>query len=159
VMSIDRLSPHFSYHEGTHSDTAVRQGIPNEPDEMQLSNMVALCKNVLEPLRLHFGKPIRVNSMFRSQKLNELIGGSSVSQHCKGEAVDIVGTGGLSNKMIFDYIVENLEFDQIIWEFGTDENPNWVHVSYKREGQNRGKLTRALRENGHTVYRAYSSEV
>jgi len=134
-----RISKHISYKEGTHSNTATRRRIRNEPNETQLEAMKLLAKKVFEPLRIHFDKPIRVNSFFRSAALNKAIGGSRTSQHCTGEAIDIDATNGITNKQLFDYIKDNLEFDQLIWEYGTDEEPDWVHVSYNSE-RNRGVI-------------------
>lgn len=146
----DKISDHITYKEGTHSNTATRRKMKNEPDDMQLKRMKLLAEKVFEPLRNEFDEPIRVNSFFRSVKLNKAIGGSRTSQHCKGEAIDMDATNGITNKQLFDYIKDNLEFDQLIWEFGTDLEPDWVHVSYKEKG-NRRKILRAY--NDHPTYR------
>jgi hypothetical protein len=103
---------------------------------------------------LHFKTPIFISSGYRSQALNAFIKGSASSQHCKGQAIDIDmdgSKGGVTNKMVFDFIVSRLEWDQIIWEFGTDSNPDWVHVSYVKTGNRKQKL-RAVRVGGKTVY-------
>ena len=148
-----RISKHISYKEATQSQTAVRKGINNEPDAYQLQNMQVLAEKVFEPLREHFGVPIAINSFFRSQKLNKAIGGAAGSQHTQGRAIDIDDTlGGVSNKQMFEYIKANLDFDQLIWEFGNDNNPDWVHVSYVSPSENRNRVLRASKKNGKTVY-------
>ena len=108
-MAVTKISKHISYKEGTHSNTAVRRRMRNEPDETQLAAMKLLSKKVFEPLRVHFDQPIRVNSFFRSAALNKAIGGSRTSQHCSGEAIDIDATNGITNKQLFDYIQDNLD--------------------------------------------------
>ena len=148
-----RISKHISYKEATRSQTAVRKGINNEPDAYQLQNMQVLAEKVFEPLREHFGVPIAINSFFRSQKLNKAIGGAAGSQHTQGRAIDIDDTlGGVSNKQMFEYIKANLDFDQLIWEFGNDNNPDWVHISYVSESENRKRVLKASKKNGKTVY-------
>ena len=148
------ISEHISYREGTFSVTAKRLGIENEPDEKQLENMRLLAEKIFEPLRQYVGKPIKINSFFRSPDLNKAIGGSSKSQHCKGQAIDIDDTyGNMKNYGMYNFIKENLDFDQMIWEFGDDENPDWVHVSYVSEEENRNRCLKAVRENSRTVYK------
>jgi zinc D-Ala-D-Ala carboxypeptidase len=148
-----RISKHISYKEATQSQTAVRKGINNEPDAYQLQNMQLLAEKIFEPLREHFGVPIAINSFFRSQKLNKAIGGATGSQHTQGRAIDIDDTlGGVSNKQMFDWIRENLDFDQLIWEFGNSQNPDWVHISYVSESENRNRVLKASKKNGKTVY-------
>lgn len=147
-----KISAHISYKEATYSATATRKGITNVPDAKQLKAMQALAKNVFEPLRKHFNEPIRINSFFRSLLLNKTIGGSKTSQHCTGEAIDLDGMNGITNKQLYDYIKNSLEFDQLIWEFGTDKEPDWVHVSYTTTKTNRNELLRAQRKNGKSVY-------
>ena len=148
-----RISKHISYKEATQSQTAVRKGINNEPDAYQLQNMQVLAEKVFEPLREHFGVPIAINSFFRSQKLNKAIGGATGSQHTQGRAIDIDDTlGGVSNKQMFDWIRENLDYDQLIWEFGNDNNPDWVHISYVSESENRKRVLKASKKNGKTIY-------
>ena len=147
-----RISKHISIKEATRSNTAERLGIDNFPDSPTLVNMQALAENVFEPLREHFGHPIYITSFYRSPELNKAIGGSTTSQHCKGEAIDIDDVIGEStNADFFNYIKDNLEFDQLIWEFGNDDNPNWVHVSYNASN-NRGNVLKAVKENGKTKY-------
>ena len=148
------ISEHISYREGTFSVTAKRLGIENEPDEKQLENMRLLAEKIFEPLRKYVGKPIKINSFFRSPDLNKAIGGSSKSQHCRGQAIDIDDTyGNMKNYGMYNFIKENLDFDQMIWEFGDDENPDWVHVSYVSEEENRNRCLKAVRENSRTVYK------
>jgi hypothetical protein len=150
---MEKISKHISYKEGTRSITALRKGINNIPNDYELANMEAIAANVFEPLRKWVGGPIKINSFFRCEELNTAIGGSSNSQHCQGRAIDIDDTYGYkTNAEMFEYIRTNLNFDQIIWEFGTDTNPEWVHVSYVSEEQNRKRCLKASRENGKTVY-------
>ena len=148
-----RISKHISYKEATQSQTAARKGISNDPDAYQLQNMQLLAEKVFEPLREHFGVPIAINSFFRSQKLNKAIGGASGSQHTQGRAIDIDDTlGGVSNKQMFEYIKNHLDFDQLIWEFGDNNNPAWVHISYVSPTENRNRVLKASKKNGKTVY-------
>ena len=128
---MQRISQHISYKEATFSETATRQDIDNTPSEDQLCRMSTLAENVFEPLRAYVGGPIKINSFFRSMALNRAIGGAKSSQHMRGEAIDIDDTfGRMSNRDMFVFIKDELDFDQLIWEFGNDENPDWVHVSY-----------------------------
>jgi hypothetical protein len=150
---MEKISKHISYKEGTRSITALRKGINNIPNDYELANMEAIAANIFEPLRKWVGGPIKINSFFRCKELNTAIGGSSNSQHCQGRAIDIDDTyGHKTNAEMFEYIRTNLNFDQIIWEFGTDTNPEWVHVSYVSEEQNRKRCLKASRENEKTVY-------
>jgi hypothetical protein len=153
-----QLSEHLSLAEVTRSETAKRKGISNMPTEAHLANFKLLAEKVFEPIRMHFGKPIHISSGYRSDALNKAIGGSKTSQHCSGEAIDIDMDGsahGITNKMVFDYIKDNLEFDQLIWEFGTSTNPDWVHVSYESSKKQRKQILRAVKKNGKTVYEIY----
>ena len=148
-----RISKHISYKEATQSQTATRKGISNDPDAYQLQNMQLLAEKVFEAIREHFGVPIAINSFFRSQKLNKAIGGASGSQHTQGRAIDIDDTlGGVSNKQMFEYIKNHLDFDQLIWEFGDNNNPAWVHISYVSESENRRRVLKASKKNGKTIY-------
>jgi len=148
-----KISEHISYKEATRSVTALRLGIDNTPNEYQLQNMEIIAKNVFEPLRKAVGGPIKINSFMRVEKLNQAIGGSSRSQHCQGRAMDLDDTYGYwTNAEMYHYIKNNLDFDQIIWEFGTDENPDWVHVSYVDADSNRKRCLKAIKENGKTKY-------
>ena len=150
---MNRISKHISYKEATRSNTALRLGIENIPNEYQLQNMEMVAKHVFEPLRVAIDAPIKINSFFRCEELNKAIGGSTKSQHCQGRAIDIDDYyGNVSNAFMYHYIKDNLDCDQLIWEFGTDENPDWVHVSYVDGDSNRQRCLRAIRENGKTKY-------
>jgi hypothetical protein len=143
-----QLSAHFSLAEFTRSESAKRHGVSNQPTKEHLENIKVLCEKVLEPLRMRFG-PINISSGYRSKVLNHYIGGSLKSQHCEGKAADLDmdGMANVSNKEIFEYIKNNLEFDQLINEF----NYAWVHVSYNL-GKNRKQVLDALKVNNKTVY-------
>lgn len=132
------ISPHITYNEAVKSQTAIRFGIDNTPNAPQLECMKLVALKIFEPLREHFGVPIGISSFFRSKKLNARIGGAKNSQHCTGEAIDIDGDiyGQVSNTEIFNWIRDNLAFDQLIREYGTS---GWVHVSYRSQG-NRGQV-------------------
>tara|TARA_R110001606_G_scaffold389025_1_gene554765 strand:- start:601 stop:1056 length:456 start_codon:yes stop_codon:yes gene_type:complete len=148
------ISKHISYKEGVYSNTATRVGINNDPNDEQLENMELIAREVFEPLRVWVGGPIKINSFFRSPELNTAIGGSGKSQHCKGQAIDIDDTfGKATNAEMYHWIKENLDFDQMIWEFGDDENPNWVHVSYVSPRENRNRCLLAYKENKKTKYK------
>ena len=150
---MERISEHVSYKEGVRSNTATRLDIDNTPDGYAEGNMAAIAYSIFEPLRKWVGGPIKINSFYRSKKLNKAIGGSSRSQHCQGRAMDLDDTfGHKTNAEMFNYIADNLNYDQIIWEFGDDENPDWVHVSYVSEDENRGRALRAYKEKGKTKY-------
>ena len=148
-----KISKHISYEEATYSSTANRLGINNTPGHEHVKNMKLVAEAIFEPLRAHFAVPIGVTSFYRCEALNRALKGSLRSSHMKGEAIDIDADvyGGLSNKDIFEYIKDNLEFDQLIWEFGNDDNPNWVHVSYNADN-NRGNILKAFKKNGKTKY-------
>jgi zinc D-Ala-D-Ala carboxypeptidase len=153
-----KLSEHLSLSEVTRSETAKRNGISNMPTEQHIANFKLLAENVFEPIRNHFRCPIHISSGYRSIELNRAIKGSLTSQHCQGEAIDIDMDGssnGVTNKMVFDYIKDNLEFDQLIWEFGTSQNPDWIHVSYESTGKQRKQILKAIRVNGSTQYSPY----
>ena len=147
-----RLSKNLTLGEATKSHTAIKYGISNKPSGDHLSNLIQIASKIFQPVRDHFQKPIIVSSGYRSQALNDIIGGASASQHSKGEALDL--DGSVENFLIFEYIKNNLEFDQLIWEFGDDENPDWVHVSYK-SGKNRGEVLQAVRQNGRVIYKRW----
>ena len=147
------ISKHVSYKEGVYSTTATRLGIDNTPGDDQLHFMELIAEKVFEPLREWVGGPIKINSFYRSPELNKAIGGSTKSQHCKGQAMDIDDTlDKVTNAEMFNWIKENLDFDQMIWEFGDDDNPNWVHISYVSEEKNRNRCLRAFKSGGKTVY-------
>ena len=148
------ISNHISYKEATYSNTATRRGIDNIPNEEQLENMQLISEAVFEPLRVYVGGPIKINSFFRSPKLNTAIGGSKTSQHCKGQAMDIDDTfGHITNAEMYFWIKENIDFDQMIWEFGDDKNPNWVHISYVSPEKNRNRCLLAYKEGRKTKYK------
>ena len=151
---MERISKHITHKEAVHSNTALRLNLKNNPDDYQVSNMVGIATHVFEPLREYVGGPIKINSMFRSEELNTAIGGSKSSQHCQGRAIDLDDTfGHKTNAEMFNYIKENLSFDQMIWEFGDSTNPDWVHVSYVSQEENRKKILIAEKINGRTSYR------
>ena len=148
------ISKHVSIKEGVYSITATRLGIDNEPNKEQLANMKLLAEEIFEPLRAYVGGPIKINSFFRCPELNKAIGGSGKSQHCHGQAIDIDDTfGRCTNAEMFEFIKKHLDFDQIIWEFGDETNPDWVHVSYVSPDQNRNRCLQAYKENGKTNYK------
>lgn len=149
------LSKNLTLSEVTVSKTAKKHGISNEPTIEHLENLKAIAQNVFQPLRDHFNTPIFVSSGYRSEALSKKIKGASrTSQHTKGEALDLDADvfGGVTNADIFNYIKDNLEFDQMIWEYGDENNPDWVHVSYKKDGSNRGQILRCVRINGKPSY-------
>ena len=147
------ISKHISYKEGVYSNTATRRGIENTPNDEQLKCMETIAEEIFEPLRAYVGGPIKINSFFRSPELNKAIGGSGKSQHCKGQAIDIDDTfGRMTNAEMYHWIKEYLDFDQMIWEFGDDDNPAWVHVSYVSAEDNRNRCLKAYKENGKTAY-------
>ena len=150
-----QLSKNLSLAEVTKSITANRLGIDNTPDEWTTENLRQTAINIFQPLRDAFGCPIYVSSGYRSAELNTAIGGSRRSQHVEGRAFDLDADvyGGCTNSQIFNWIKENLEFDQLIWEFGDQDNPDWVHVSYVYDGINRKRCLKACRDdNGKTYY-------
>jgi zinc D-Ala-D-Ala carboxypeptidase len=150
---MNKISEHISYKEAVASATAQRMDINNDPDESQLERMRILSEKIFEPLRSHVGGPIRINSFFRSTNLNSAIGGSITSQHCRGQAMDLDDSYGYAtNAEMYHFIKNNLDFDQMIWEFGDDENPSWVHVSYVSQEKNRNRCLKAYKEHGKTRY-------
>jgi hypothetical protein len=152
-----QLSKNLTLAEVTRSESAKRKGISNEPTPEHIENFKKLAEKVFQPIREHFGIPIHISSGYRSKALNSAIGGSLSSQHCSGEAIDIDMDGSsITNKQVFDFIKDNLVFDQMIWEFGTDKNPDWVHVSYESTGKQRKQILKAVRTNGKTSYVIYT---
>ncbi len=150
-----QISKHLSLAEVSRSETAKRKGINNTPSGEHLENFKKLAENIFEPIREHFAVPIHISSGYRSKELNASIGGASSSQHCSGEAIDIDMDGsssGVSNADVFKYIKDNLNFDQLIWEFGSDSNPDWVHVSYESTGKQRKQILKAVKSGGKTSY-------
>jgi hypothetical protein len=151
-----QLSKNLALAEVTRSETAKRNGISNMPTPEHIENFKKLAENVFQPIREHFGVPIHISSGYRSKALNAAVKGSLSSQHCTGEAIDIDMDGtAITNKQIFDFIKDNLVFDQMIWEFGTDTNPDWVHVSYESTGKQRKQILKAKKVGGKTVYAPY----
>lgn len=153
-----KLSEHLDLSEVIRSESAKRNGISNMPIESHIRNLKLLAENIFQPIRNNFRCPIHISSAYRSIELNRIVKGSLTSQHCTGEAIDIDMDGtpnGVTNKMVFNYIKDNLEFDQLIWEFGTNDNPDWVHVSYESTGKQRKQVLKAIRNNGKTQYKTY----
>jgi len=150
------ISKNITLAESTKSQSAIRLGIKNEPNKDQIEAMKYVAENIFERVRTHFGnKPIAISSFFRNSATNKAVGGSQTSQHCKGEAMDIDADtfGGITNKEIFNYIKDNLDFDQLIWEFGDNKNPDWVHVSLVK-GLNKRQVLKAAKDaNGRTFYK------
>jgi putative chitinase len=150
-----QLSEHFNLKEFTKSETAIRKRIDNTPNAVHANNLKVVCEKILEPVRKHYGKPVRINSGYRGPALNAAVGGSSKSQHCNGEAIDFE-IDGLPNPELAKWVSENCEFDQIILEFyDPKEGPNsgWVHASYTSTGTNRKQKLTAVTVNGKTVYK------
>ena len=150
-----KLSKNLSLSECTKSNTASRLGINNTPDdEWIVENLKGIAEEVFQPIREAFKCPIYVSSGYRSEELNVAIGGSVRSQHVQGRALDLDADvfGRCTNGEIFQYILNNLTFDQLIWEFGDQDNPDWVHVSYVRDGVNRGRCLKACRDEKGKVY-------
>jgi len=149
------ISKHISWKEATGSKTAEKKEIENVPNDVQIVAMKKLAKEIFEPLREWANEPIRVNSFFRSPELCEAIGSKATSQHAKGQAIDIDATGMKTNAELFNYIKDELDFDQLIWEFGDDENPDWIHVSYVGVNGNRKRILKAVKEGKKTNYEIY----
>ena len=160
-MNKENISTNISYKEATYSNTAVTNKISNDPTEAQLSNMRVLAVEVFEKVREYFKVPLYISSFFRSKELNNVLKGSATSQHCanNGAAMDIDADvyKRVTNKEIFDYILNNLDFDQLIWEFGNDDNPDWVHVSYISPELNRKQVFKATKnKQNKTIYVNYN---
>jgi len=150
---MSNISKHISLKEATYSATGEAKKIDNSPTAEHLANMKLLAEKVFEPVRDWYGKPIKINSFYRGKALNAAIpGSSSTSQHSFGQAMDMDTSS--DNKKLFDYIKDNLEWDQLIFEGGTDANPDWVHVSYKKTG-NRKQVLRMRKVNGKSTYEPY----
>ncbi|MBC7382817.1 MAG: hypothetical protein H7296_07445 [Bacteroidia bacterium] len=150
------ISDHITLAEATYSPKAIALGYKNTPGAEELKNMKLLATNVYEPLRAGLGNhPLKINSFFRSELLNQAIGGANGSQHVQGQAIDLDGLS-CTNANIFHYIKENLVFDKLIWEFGTNKNPDWVHVSYNSNG-NRKQILVGTKVKGKTIYKTYSN--
>lgn len=151
-----QLSKNLYLSEVTKSQTAIQKGIKNEPTKEEIQNLKDIAENIFQPVRDHFKVPIGISSGYRSKKLNQIIGGSKTSEHMSGRALDIDADiyGNITNKQIFDFIRKNLEFNQLIWEFGDDNNPDWVHVSFEK-GNNKKRVLRAGRDKNGTFYKLY----
>jgi sugar/nucleoside kinase (ribokinase family) len=153
------VTPHVSYKEVVRSDTAKRKGIKNIPDKKQLASIRILCRKVFEPVREHFGVPIFISSCFRSPKLNKAIGGAKNSQHLanNGAAMDLDADifGKVTNTEIGDYIRENLDFDQLIYEDWQKDDYAWIHVSFNL-AKNRNQTLVMERKKGKVTYKPYS---
>ena len=149
---MEGISKYVTFAEATSSPTALAHGVQNIPNLEQVRAMKMVARMCFDPVREHFGKPLRVNSFYRSAEANSLVGGSATSQHCKGEAIDISGKlSGIANAAIFHWLKENATFDQLIWEFGSDNEPDWVHVSYSAR-YNRGEVLKSVKQEGKTKY-------
>ena len=151
-----QLSKNLTLAEVIRSESAKRRGINNMPTPEHLQNLKELAINVFQPIRDHFKKPIHISSGYRSKILNHALNGSNNSQHTFGQAIDIDmdgSTNGVTNADVFEYIKDNLPFDQLIWEFGNDNNPDWVHVSYNVK--QRGEILKAVKINNVTKYIKY----
>ena len=147
-----QLTKNFTLSELTKSDTALRLDMDNTPNADHIQSLLMLCEKVLQPVRDHFGKGVKVNSGFRHPEVNAKVGGSKTSDHCKGMAADIE-IPGVANGDLAQWIVDNLDFRQVILEFYTPGVPDsgWVHVSYNPEDNKKQVLT-AAKQRGKTVY-------
>jgi hypothetical protein len=157
-MKLDtKLSTHLRYGEAIRSRTALRQGLPNIPTSGHLLNMFILANNLFEPIREHFGTPIYVSSFYRTAAINSAIGGAKGSDHLIGCAIDLDADvfGGITNMDIFLYVLTNLPFWKLIYEHGDEENPAWVHISYKQGYNHMKTVLRAVYEDGETVYKPF----
>jgi hypothetical protein len=145
-----QLSKHLSRAEFERSDAATNYGISNSMNSGQLAKAMALAENCFEPIREHLGKPIRVNSGYRSPAVNKRIGGALTSQHSLGEAIDL----DLHDRDLFEWIIDNVVYDQLIYEAGNDTEAAWFHISY-REGHNRKQVLRMIKKGGKSTYIPY----
>jgi len=154
-----QLSKNLSLAEVMRSETAKRKGVSNMPTEAHIANFKLLAEKVFQPIREHFGVPIHISSGYRSAALNKAVGGSATSQHCTGEAIDIDMDGtSITNKQIFEFVRDNVNFDQMIAEFPVDGNPAWVHVSYESTGKQRKQILVAKKVGSATKYIPYKSD-
>lgn len=149
------ISEHISWTEAIRSKTAKKHEIDNIPNQSQIVNMKSIAKNVFEPLRTWANEPIRINSFFRSPELCIKIKSKPTSQHTKGQALDIDAMGQKTNGELFEYIKDNLNFDQLIWEHGNSENPDWIHISYVDKLNNRNRILKAVKKGNKTTYEYY----
>jgi|694.fasta_scaffold00105_133 zinc D-Ala-D-Ala carboxypeptidase len=154
-----QLSKNLALAEVTRSETAKRKGISNMPTPEHIENFKKLAENVFQPIREHFGVPIHLSSGYRSKALNTAVGGSLSSQHCTGEAIDIDMDGtSITNKQVFDFIKQHVNFDQMIAEFPVNGNPAWVHVSYESTGKQRKQILVAKKVGSATKYIPYKTD-
>lgn len=144
------LSKHVTRAEFERSETAINRGIDNSMNEFEIERAKALCENCFEPIRAKVGAPIRINSGFRSGALNRAIGGAKTSQHSLGEAMDL----DLHDRDLFEWIIDNVDFDQLIFEGGTTDRADWFHISY-RKGKNRKQVLRMVKKGGKSTYTPY----
>lgn len=144
---MNNISEHINYNEAIRTS----HNVDNTPNETQLNAMKLVAVNCFEPMRQHYGKPMKINSFFRSQNVNQLVKGSSTSQHTKGEAIDTTTGNKVDNKAVFEWARHNIEFDQLIYEFGDESGPDWIHVSFSAT-RNRKQVLKAIKENGKTKY-------
>jgi zinc D-Ala-D-Ala carboxypeptidase len=151
-----KLSENLTLAECCKSATAIKNGIDNTPHGDHVDNLFNTAQQIFQPIRDHFGVPIKVTSGYRSEALNAKIGGSKTSQHSKGEALDLDADvfGGITNQEIFEFVRDYLDFDQLIHEFGDESNPDWVHISYSSKG-NRKQVLRAYKVGGQTKYKSW----
>ena len=150
------ISEHLTLAELIRSESAKRNGISNMPTAEHIANLKLLAEHIFEPIRANFRCPILISSGYRSKELNAKIGGANTSQHSFGQAIDIDMDGtnyGVDNQEIFYYIKDKLPFDQLIWEFGNDKNPDWVHCSYS--DRHRREVLIAYKQNGTTHYKKF----
>lgn len=156
-----KLSQNLSLNEVTKSNTAMRRGIDNTPSEEHLENLKYVAEKVFQPIREYFGVPIYISSGYRSQALNEAIGGSPRSFHSHGMALDLDQDGrnrGVSNSDVFYFIKDNLQFTELIWEFGDETNPNWVHVAIAPGREDEKKIKIAEKVNNKTTYSTWNRD-
>lgn len=139
-MAQKNISKHITFDEATQSPTALRMGIKNIPNDIQFMNMQMVAEKCFEPLREWYGKPIKINSFFRCDALNTAVKGSRTSQHVGGCAIDMSAGSKEENKKIFEWCKANLNFDQLLWEYGDSTGPQWVHISYVSESKNRKQI-------------------
>jgi zinc D-Ala-D-Ala carboxypeptidase len=150
------ISNHISWNEAIRSKTAEKHEIENIPNQQQIVNMKTIAQNIFEPLRVWANEPIRINSFFRSPELCKKIKSKPTSQHTKGQALDIDAMGQKTNGELFEYIKDNLNFDQLIWEHGDNENPDWIHVSFVDKLNNRNRILKAVKKGKKTTYEYYA---
>lgn len=144
------LSKHVTRSEFERSETAINRGIDNSMNEWEIERAKLVCENCFEPIREHLGQPIKINSGFRSGALNRAIGGATTSQHSLGEAIDL----DLHDRDLFEWIIDNVEFDQLIFEGGTTDKADWFHISY-RKGRLRKQVLRMVKKGGKSTYIPY----